>query len=116
IRDRLEGAVALMGHVHRSGRMQFRPGMRLTDLIGSMDELQPLADTHYVLIRRVTGPTRIVSALSANLEAASTAPGSDADVMLQSRDTVYVFDLATSRGRVIDPMLAELDRQSGANV
>jgi len=116
IRDRLEGAVALMGHVHRSGRVQFRPGMRLTDLIGSMDELQPLADTHYVLIRRETGPTRIVSALSANLEDAFTAPGSDADVMLQSRDTVYVFDLATSRGRVIDPMLAELDRQSGANV
>ncbi|HEY8264965.1 MAG TPA: SLBB domain-containing protein, partial [Steroidobacteraceae bacterium] len=116
IRDRLEGAVALMGHVHRSGRVQYRPGMRLTDLIGSMDELQPLADTHYVLIRRESGPTRIVSALSANLEAAFTAPGSDADVMLQSRDTVYVFDLATSRGRVIDPMLAELDRQSGANV
>ena len=116
IRDRLEGAVALMGHVHRSGRVQYRPGMRLTDLIGSMDELQPLADTHYVLIRRETGPTRIVSALSANLEAAFTAPGSDADVMLQSRDTVYVFDLATSRERVIDPMLAEFDRQSGANV
>ncbi len=116
IRDRLEGAVALMGHVHRSGRVQYRPGMRLTDLIGSMDELQPLADTHYVLIRRETGPTRIVSALSANLEAAFTAPGSDADVMLQSRDTVYVFDLATSRGRVIDPMLVEFDRQSGANV
>ena len=116
IRGRLEGAVALMGHVHRSGRVQYRPGMRLTDLIGSMDELQPLADTHYVLIRRETGPTRIVSALSANLEAAFTAPGSDADVMLQSRDTVYVFDLATSRGRVIDPMLVEFDRQSGANV
>ena len=116
IRDRLEGAVALMGHVHRSGRVQYRPGMRLTDLIGSIDELQPLADTHYVLIRRETGPTRIVSALSADLEAAFTAPGSDADVMLQSRDTVYVFDLATSRGRVIDPMLVEFDRQSGANV
>jgi polysaccharide export outer membrane protein len=115
IRDRLEGAVALMGHVHRSGRVQYRPGMRLTDLIGSMDELQPLADTHYVLIRRETGPTRVVSAMSANLEAAFTAPGSDADVMLQSRDTVYVFDLATSRERVIDPMLAEFDRQSGAN-
>jgi hypothetical protein len=36
--------------------------------------------------------------------------------MLQARDTVFVFDLATSRGRVIDPMLAELDRQSGVNV
>ncbi len=32
--------------------------MRLTDLVGSLDELKPLADLHYVLIRRETGPTR----------------------------------------------------------
>jgi protein involved in polysaccharide export with SLBB domain len=114
IRDRLEGAVALMGHVHRAGRKQYRPGMRLTDVVGSLEELKPLADTHYVLIRRETGPTRVVSALSADLTAAFAAPGSDADPMLQSRDIVYVFDLATSRERVMQPLLFELERQSGA--
>ena len=91
-----------MGMCTASGRVQFRPGMRLTDLIGSLDELKPLADLHYVLIRRETGPTRIVSALSADLAAAFAAPGHRADVMLQSRDTVYVFDLASSRDRMID--------------
>lgn len=114
IRDRLEGAVALMGHVHRAGRTQYRPGMRLTDLVGSLDELKPLADTHYVLVRRETGPTRTVSAISADLAAAFAAPGSEADVMLQARDTVYVFDLATSRERVMQPILFELERQSSA--
>jgi polysaccharide biosynthesis/export protein len=114
IRDRLEGAVALMGHVHRAGRKQYRPGMRLTDLVGSLDELKPLADTHYVLVRRETGPTRTVSALSADLAAAFAARGSEADVMLQARDTVYVFDLASSRERVMQPLLFELERQSNA--
>src|SRR6185295_16268022 len=114
IRDRLEGSVALMGHVHRAGRVQYRPGMRLTDLVGSPDELMPLADTHYVLVRRETGPTRLVSALSADLAAAFEAPGSDANILLQSRDTVYVFDLASSRERVIQPLLVELDRQSNS--
>jgi protein involved in polysaccharide export with SLBB domain len=88
--------------------------MRLTDVVGSLDELKPLADTHYVLIRRETGPTRTVSALSADLAAAFAAPGSAADPMLQSRDIVYVFDLASSRERVMQPLLFELERQSGA--
>jgi polysaccharide biosynthesis/export protein len=116
IRDRLEGSVALMGHVHRAGRVQYRPGMRLTDLLSSLDELMPLADTHYLLVRRETGPTRLVSAVSADLAAAFEAPGSDANILLQSRDTVYVFDLASSRERVIQPLLAELDRQSNSRM
>lgn len=114
IRDRMEGSVALMGEVHRAGRMQYRAGMRLTDLVGSLDELKPLADTHYVLVRRESGPTRIVSAKSADLEAAFAAPASEANLMLQARDTVYVFDLASSRERVIQPLLLELERQSDA--
>jgi protein involved in polysaccharide export with SLBB domain len=116
IRDQLEGAVALMGHVHRAGRTQYRPGMRMTDLVGSLDELKPHADTHYALVRRESGPNRIVSAVSADLAAAFAAPDSDANLLLQSRDTVYVFDLASSRERVIQPLLAELERQSGTSL
>jgi polysaccharide biosynthesis/export protein len=113
IRDSLEGAVALEGHVHRTGGVQFRPGMRLTDLVGSLDELKPLADMHYVLIRREAGPDRRVSVLSADLAAAFTQPRSDADPPLQPRDRVYVFDLASSRDRVVAPIMADLNRQSG---
>ncbi len=114
IRDRLEGVVALMGHVYRAGRVQYRPGMRLTDLVGSLDELMPNADTHYALVRRESGPTRNVSAVSADLAAAFAAPGSAADPILQARDTVYVFDLASSRDRVVKPILEDLERQSNA--
>ena len=113
IRDSVEGAVTLLGYVYREGSVQYRPGMRLTDLVGSLDLLKPLADQHYVLIRRETGPTRTVSVLSADLAAAFADPLSEANVQLQARDTVHVFDLATSRQGIIDPILQDLRRQSG---
>ena len=113
IRETLEGAVSLEGHVHRQGRQQFHPGMKLTDLIGSLDELQPRADLHYALIRRETGPERKVSVVSADLEQAFAAPDSASNVTLQARDRVHVFDLASSRDRIVSPILRELERQSG---
>jgi polysaccharide biosynthesis/export protein len=113
IRDSLEGAVSLEGHVHRGGGVQFHAGMRLTDVIGSLDELRPGADLHYALIRRESGPTRKVSAISADLAAAFADPRSAANVVLEARDRIHVFDMATSRDRVIAPILADLNRQSG---
>jgi polysaccharide export outer membrane protein len=113
IRESLEGAVRLSGHVHRPRFEQFRPGMRLTDLVGNLDELKPLADKNYALIRRESGPDRRVSVVSADLTAAFAAPASEANLPLQPRDQVFVFDLAQSRQPVIDPIMADLQRQSG---
>lgn len=112
IRESLEGSVRVAGYVYRPGGVQFRPGMRLTDVIGSLDELKPLADTHYALIRRETGPNRRVSVVSADLAEAFANPASPANAALQARDTVYVFEMARSRDRVVTPIIAELDRQS----
>lgn len=112
IRDSLEGAVQLLGHVYRGRAEQYRPGMRLTDLLQSLDELRPLADLHYVLVRRETGPDRRVSVISADLAAAFASPVSEANIALQSRDRVHVFDLASSRNEVVAPIMQELNRQS----
>jgi protein involved in polysaccharide export with SLBB domain len=115
IRSSMEGSVGLFGHVHREGTVQHTPGMRLTDLIGSLDEFKPLADLHYVLIRRETGPTRKVSVVSADAAAAFTNPDSAANVALQPRDRVYAFDVASSRDRVVAPIILDLTRQASRN-
>ncbi len=114
IRNAVENGVTLEGHVHQPGPMQYRSGMRLSDLIPSAAELQPSADLGYVLIRRETGPERRVSVLSADLRNALAAPGTAADTPLAPRDRVIVFDLATSRERIITPIVDELRRQSGS--
>lgn len=113
LRPQLDSGVVLEGFVHRPGPRAWREGMRISDLIASIDELKPSADQHYVLIRRESGLDRHVEVLSADLLAAVSAPGSAADVGLKPRDRVMVFDLAPGRERIIQPLLEELRLQSG---
>ncbi|MEO8315502.1 MAG: SLBB domain-containing protein [Pseudomonadota bacterium] len=112
LRPQLDAGVMLEGHVHRPGAFAWRQGMHLTDVIASVDELKPNADQHYVLIRRESGPDRRVSVFSADLTAALAAPGSTANVPLESRDRITVFDLAPGRERIIQPLVQELRLQS----
>jgi protein involved in polysaccharide export with SLBB domain len=112
LRPQLDSGVTLDGFVYRPGPVAWREGLRLTDVIGSVDELRPDADQHYILIRRESGPDRRVSVLSADLTAALAARGSAADVVLQPRDQITVFDLAPGRERIIQPLLNELRLQA----
>jgi protein involved in polysaccharide export with SLBB domain len=113
LRPQLDSGVMLQGFVHRPGPMAWREGLRLSDVIGSIDELQADADSHYILIRREAGPDRHVEVLSADLVAALQQRGSAADILLQPRDQITVFDLAPGRERIIKPLLDELRLQSG---
>ena len=78
----LDAGVVLQGHVFTPGNYAYRQGMHLTDVIHSVDELQPNADLHYLLIRRELPPDRKVTVLSADMGAALNAPGSKADIEL----------------------------------
>jgi polysaccharide biosynthesis/export protein len=111
LRPTLDSGVVLQGHVFTPGTVAWREGIRLSDVIHSVDELQPNADIHYLLIRRESPPDRHISVLSADLAAALAGPGTASDVPLMPRDRVTVFDLSTSRDRVIDPLLQELHVQ-----
>lgn len=106
-----EETLTLVGHVHRPGPYQWREGMRLSDLIGSELELLPGADSGYVLVRREDSRSRHVSAISANLSDALLHPNSAANLLLQARDTVHVFNRAFGRQRVIETLLEELQLQ-----
>jgi polysaccharide biosynthesis/export protein len=108
----LDSGVTLAGHVYSPGNVAYRAGMRLTDVIHSIDDLQPNADLHYVLIRRELPPDRRIEAFSADLGAALVSPGGPADVSLMPRDRVIVFDLESGRDRIIQPLLEELRLQS----
>jgi polysaccharide biosynthesis/export protein len=112
LKPTLDSAVIVQGHVYTPGPYAYRPGMRLVDVIRSVDDLKPGADLHYVLIRRELPPDRHVVVLSADLAAALAAPASKADVTLMPRDQVTVFDLSSSRDRIMQPILDELRAES----
>lgn len=113
LRPTVDSGVVLQGAVFRPGPYAWRTGLRLTDIIGSVDELRANADQGYVLIRRELPPNRRVTVLSTDLAAALAAPGSAADVPLMARDQITVFDLEPGRERVIKPVMDELRLQSG---
>jgi polysaccharide biosynthesis/export protein len=114
LRPTLDAGVLVEGYVYTTGAFAYRPGMRLSDAIRSVDDLKPNADLHYILIRRELPPDRRVAVLSADLTAALRDPGSQADVPLMPRDRIMVFDLQSSRDRVIGPLLDDLKLQSNA--
>ena len=115
IRPTLENSVELAGYVFRPGAFQYRAGLRLTDVLGSFDELRPNADRHYVLIRRVIPPDQKIEVISADLERALRARGSAADPELQPRDRIIVFDLSANRARTVAPIIEDLRLQASAS-
>jgi polysaccharide export outer membrane protein len=112
IRPTLENSVILSGYVFRPGQFAYRPGLRLTDILGSIDELRPNADQHYIMIRRQLQPDDRITAVSADLRRALAARGSAADPELKPRDKIYVFDLSADRERVLASVVRELELQA----
>jgi polysaccharide export outer membrane protein len=112
IRPTLEDSVAVNGYVHRPGEYQFRPGMRISDVLPSMDELKPNADQRYLLVRRELPPDRRIRIFSADLERALAEPASAANFELAPRDQIFVFDLESGRDRIIEPLMRELRMHS----
>jgi len=111
VRPTLADSITLAGHVYRPGLSQFRAGLRLTDVLPSVDDLRPNADLNYVLIRRELLPDRRVAALSADLARALEQPLSAANVVLNPRDQIIVFDMQSSRTPQLQPLLDDLRRQ-----
>jgi polysaccharide biosynthesis/export protein len=112
IRPTLENSVELTGYVFRPGQFEYHAGLRLSDIIGSFDELKENADPHYIMIRRQVPPEERVEVISADLKRALAARGSAADVELRPRDKIYVFNLSANRDRIMAPVLRDLELQA----
>jgi polysaccharide biosynthesis/export protein len=112
VRPTFDSGVTVQGHVHAPTAVAYREGLRLSDVVRSVDDLKPNADLGYLLIRREVPPDRRVAVLSADLSAALREPGSAADVELMPRDQITVFDLESGRDRVIEPVLNEMRLQA----
>ncbi|MES1192567.1 MAG: SLBB domain-containing protein [Steroidobacter sp.] len=108
----LDAAVSLKGYLYAPRLVAWHEGLRLTDVIKSVDDLKPNADIHYLLIRRELPPDRTVAVLSTDLAKALADPHGKNDLVLMPRDQITVFDFETDRSQVIRPILDELQLQS----
>jgi protein involved in polysaccharide export with SLBB domain len=112
VRQELDSGVVLRGHMHTPRTIAWREGLRLSDAITSVDELKPNADLGYVLVRREIPPDRRIVVLSADLSRAWRARGGEADLRLNPRDQVMVFDLESGREREIQRLMEEIRLQA----
>ena len=112
IRPTLENSVKLTGYVYRPGAFAYQSGLRLTDVLHSFGEVRPEADLHYIMIRRVAPPELKTEVISADLTRALAAPHSAADPELRPRDEITVFNLSSSRARVLAPILRDIELQA----
>jgi protein involved in polysaccharide export with SLBB domain len=84
-----EDAIYVQGHVLRPGRYSYKPGMKLSDLVGSYKDLLPEPAAHYAEIIRLNAPDFHPSVESFDLSAALADPPSAPK--LQPLDTVRIF-------------------------
>jgi polysaccharide biosynthesis/export protein len=108
----IESSVVVEGNVYRPGPTEWRPGLRLSDVIESSRSLKPTSDLNYVLIRREPVANAGPTVLSASLRAAWQMKGGPVDLELMPRDTIYVFDLDVGRSHITGPLIEELQLRS----
>ena len=113
--DQLENSVRLAGNVYQPGIFQWTRGMRLTDLLPAPEVVKPKSDLSYILVRREPSPNVKIDAISADLQQAWRQPNGPANVTLEARDTVYVFNFETGREHIVDPIIKEIETQMPPN-
>jgi protein involved in polysaccharide export with SLBB domain len=112
ILDQVESIVMLEGHVQRPGSFEWRDGMRVSDVLSSIEDMLPNPDLEYALIARETQPTRRTELLYVALGQAIAAPTSAADLLLQPRDQLLTFGANQSRQRQVAGLLDRLRNQA----
>lgn len=112
VRSTLNDSIVVTGHVFQPGARQYRGGLRLTQVLGSVEDLKPGADLDYVLVRRELLPDRRIELHSTSLAQALRKPGGPDDLKLMPRDQIFVFDMGGSREPLLRPLLDEFRRQS----
>ena len=110
--DQLENIVLLEGHVHRPGSFQWREGLSVSGVLGSVEEMLPNPDLDYALIAREILPTRRIELIYVNLGTAINNPGSAADLLLQPRDQLLTFGASQSRQAQVAQLLSRLRAQA----
>ncbi|MCG8315926.1 MAG: SLBB domain-containing protein [Pseudomonadales bacterium] len=110
--DKMEGVVLLSGHVQRPGGFSWKPGLRVTDVVSSYDDLLANPDVKYAIIKREKMPERKISVIQVSLAEALANPRSEFDKELSPRDELIVFGAEESRASILSAITERLKSQS----
>lgn len=107
-----EPVSTIIGNVRYPGTYPLPENARMSDLIRAAYDILPETDLSYSLIIRETKLGDYVDVLSFGLTDVLNHPKTELDVVLQPRDTVYIFDATSDRQALAAPIIERLNRQS----
>jgi protein involved in polysaccharide export with SLBB domain len=89
--ERDMNAVYLDGNVRRPGKFEYKPGMRVKDVIGDVDNLMDDTYMDYAVIQRIVPPDRKTEVVPFNLGQALLKKDSASNVELKPEDRIIVY-------------------------
>jgi len=115
ILDRQDNVIHLTGEVVSPGKYQWRPNLRLIDVIANLREIKSHADAEYVVIKRYPKPNYQLQVLTVSLRNALFNPSSRDNIQLEKDDEILVLSLNKNRTLQIQPIIEQLNAQSSAD-
>ncbi|MBN1381631.1 MAG: SLBB domain-containing protein [Deltaproteobacteria bacterium] len=85
-------AIYLHGNVKRPGKYEYKPGMRLMDIVKSPDDLLPETYFEYALIKRLVPPSMEQKLIPFRLEDLFLEGNSKTNPELMPQDNIYLFN------------------------
>ena len=87
-----ENVVFLTGNVQRAGKIELKPGMRLSDLLTGYDVFLPETYLAYSVIQRFDPPSYLARIIPFSIKNVLENPSSPDNVTLQSRDKIIIYN------------------------
>ncbi len=115
ILDRQDNVIHLSGEVVSPGKYQWRPNLRLTDVISNLREIKSHADAEYIVIKRYPKPNHQLKVLTVSLRNALFQPSSSDNIQLEQDDEILVLSLNKNRTLQIQTIIEQLNAQSSAD-
>ncbi|MGE4616203.1 MAG: SLBB domain-containing protein, partial [Gammaproteobacteria bacterium] len=111
--DYFDNAVVLTGAVTRPGNYAWKEGLQVSDVLHNIEsDLAPDVELDIALLSRIANGRLDIEFFSFDLGAAIGKPESANDLMLQPRDEIYVFDIAsTNRSTLLSGAISKLRSQ-----
>ncbi len=110
--NRMDGIVLLSGNVITPGAYQWKQGMRISDLVKDVQLLQQRTDFSAALLVRERRLSRRISVQYISLGLALEQNESAANIKLQPRDELIIFDTNSARDKVLANTVQVLRQQA----
>ena len=112
ISDYMENIISLNGAVRYPGDFSWREGMRISDVLPTLETLQIEADASVALLFRERANSADIDAFIFSPQEIFDELDSDSNITLQSRDRIEIFSSFDDRQKQLAPYIKMFKRQS----